>query len=246
MIKIPSQLKIPELRFALCERNGKIPIEKAWNKENNYSFFEDRLLNHLKANGNYNVCTGFANLIVIDFDCEIYQQIISHKLPKTFTTKTANKGLYHKYYFFEGEMIKKIGIGFDNRLCDIQAKGQAVIGPGSVINRKIYTIADESEIQTITKEQLKEIFQIKSFSKPRSGNDFDPTGKPEEVKKMALLLKHLGVENTHDNYYKCFKHSMNGHGNVCLYNNAHLHCFHCGFHVSSADDLAVEYLRWQK
>ena len=111
--KIPQQLKNPNFRFFLLAKNKKVPpIEKFWNSKNNYMFFESKLLNHIFKGGNIGIVTGIDSLIVIDFDDKDYQNLKIKLLPKTFVTKSANKGLQHRYYFLDDKMIKKIGIDY--------------------------------------------------------------------------------------------------------------------------------------
>ena len=97
-------------------------------------FFEPKLQNHILNGGNVGICTGYGNLIVIDFDDEAYQNLKEKLLPKTFTIRTAGKGLKHFYYLLNGEMIKSVGIGIENRVCYILAAAKGAVIPPSVIN----------------------------------------------------------------------------------------------------------------
>ncbi len=110
---IPEQLKNPDYRFFLARtglRWGKLPLEKRWNSDNCYMFFEPKLIKHIESGNNVGVCTGFGNLIVIDFDDKEFQDKKAHLLPKTFTVRTACKRLKHMYYNLEGDMISRRGI----------------------------------------------------------------------------------------------------------------------------------------
>lgn len=99
MIKIPEQLRNHKLRFILTGYNGKIPLEKRYNTENNYSWFNDKVYNHT---GNLAVLTGEeSKLIIIDFDNIKYYQTVCDKLPLTFTVITANKKYPHMYYYLD-------------------------------------------------------------------------------------------------------------------------------------------------
>ena len=104
-MRIPIQLRNTEFRFFLVKRGDKTPFEKRWNSDNCYKFFSKKLNNHIENGGNYGICTGYGNLIVIDFDDEAYQKKKSPLLPKTFTVKSAGKGLKHFYYVLKGKMI---------------------------------------------------------------------------------------------------------------------------------------------
>lgn len=108
--KIPEQLRNTENKFYLIKKNSKIPSEKRWNSDNNYCFFETKLLNHLLNGGNYGVVCGYGNLIVLDFDNETFWKKIKDYLPETFVVRTASKKLYHYYYRLKGKMFSKVGI----------------------------------------------------------------------------------------------------------------------------------------
>ena len=108
--QIPEQLCNPDFRFILVKNNTKLPIENSWNNTNNYMYFEPKLLNHLLRGGNLAAICGFGNLIVIDFDDADFQKEKEALMPKTFTCRSAGKGLKHFYYILKGDMIKKVGL----------------------------------------------------------------------------------------------------------------------------------------
>ena len=114
MIKIPERLKDINFRFYLIGKDSKIPQEKKWNSVNNYPYFHSKLINHLKADCNYGICTGFGNLIIIDFDSYDFYEKVKKKLPWTFTSVSANKRYPHYYYLLNDGTIKKVGIN-DNK-----------------------------------------------------------------------------------------------------------------------------------
>jgi len=144
MKKIPKILRDEDLKFYLIGKNSKLPMEKRWNQDKNYSYNHPRLIEHLKRNGNYGVCCGKGSLVVLDFDnLDFYNSVID-KLPPTFSVMTAMKQMYHLYYFIEGTMIKKIGI---DKIYDIK-------------NKRIILNLEEQE--RILKENTKEEL-IKSY-----------------------------------------------------------------------------------
>ena len=108
--EIPEQLKNSNFKFFLVKKNEKLPLEYKFNSENCYLFFEPKLRNHLLKEGNIGVICGYGGLIVIDFDDADYQKEKENLLPKTFTCKSAGKGLKHFYYILKGDMIKKKGL----------------------------------------------------------------------------------------------------------------------------------------
>lgn len=228
MIKIPRQLQNPNLRFYLAgsgQKWGKIAIEPSWNSTCNYSFFDERLLNHPK---NYGVCTGFGNLIVLDFDDAQYHESCKGKLPPTFTVRTANKQLPHMYYYLEGDMIKKESVTCKTTgktLLDIQASKVGVIGPGSTINRRFYEVINDRPIATIKLSLLQSIFPFKAqtyveYTGPLSEDS------PVKVKLALNLMKLLKVVQTKHLLFKCPFHPMEGKGNLSVMDSGRIHCFH--------------------
>src|SRR3990167_2237998 len=169
--QIPEPLQNPEFRFYLVAKDKKIPIEPKFNTENCYGFFQPKLLNHLAKNGNIGLICGFGNLIVVDFDDLDYQNEKAPLLPKTFTCRSAGKGLKHFYYILKGDMISKITIDLSDidkkisktsdknkRLCDIMGNKSPITCPPSSINSRIYAVTDDVPIQEIDYETLSKIF----------------------------------------------------------------------------------------
>ena len=233
---IPEQLRNTEYRFFLIGNNSKFPIEKRWNKDNNYMFFEEKLIKHINRGGNVGVATGYGQLIVIDFDNKEYQTNKEELLPKTFTTRSANKGLHHYYYILTDSMIKKIGIDLkDERVADIQASSCGLTIPPSKINKKYYSIVDESPINKISLKLLKKIFDLDKVLNARQRNtNFSTEEQPIKIQEAIDLFKKIGIPRTADRFYKCPHHKMSGLGNMHIFSNGSIHCFHCGAHYHSA------------
>lgn len=213
----------PEFKFFLIRENSKIPYELKWNSDNNYHFFDPKLMKH---NGNYGICTGPGNLIIIDFDDTKYYNSVSSKLPPTFTVLSAGKRLPHMYYLLDGEMFKKIAIkGKDkNVLCDIQADRCGIVGPGSTIERKFYAVVNNRAIANIGLEQLRAVFNINPTQKREyTGDNQD---NPELVQKTIKILLKFGVQRTANTNFKCpFHPSINGNS-LSILPNGNLYCFH--------------------
>ncbi|MCX6818537.1 MAG: AAA family ATPase [Candidatus Aenigmarchaeota archaeon] len=166
MIEISEQIQKIGTRFIKVGQD-KAPIEKEWNKipgGKNYSLEDEEIKNWLKTELMYGIITGINDLIVIDCDREELEKAIETGLPKTFRVKTG-RGLSH-FYFFCKELDKLIAIqqiekGKNKkedkitRFGELRSNGQMVIGPGSIHpNGKKYDIIDDSEIATVTKEQV--------------------------------------------------------------------------------------------
>ena len=266
MITIPKQLQNPAFRFHLVPKNTKIPMEKKWNSDNNYPFFHSRLDEHLKRKGNYGIVTGFGNLIVIDFDDLDYYNSMAHKMPPTFTVRSAGKRLPHLYYILTGsEMFKKYGVDAEcnelnefievtensrsqilsnsskhsiKRVCDIQAARSGVVGPGSSVNRRYYTIDVDVPIAEITLKTLQNLFNFNPQQRKEYTGDSKPS--PEAVKKSQLVLKQLKVLRTTATHYKCPYHAMSGKGNLFIYPDGAIYCFHESKHWRDGNHFAEE------
>ena len=224
--EIPEQLKNELFMFCLIAKNTKFPFEPKWNTENCYKFFEPKLLNHLLKGGNLGVICGYGSLIVIDFDDADYQLQKSNLLPKTFTCKSAGKGLNHFYYILKGDMISKIGIGSDKRLCDIQANKSPITCPPSTINSKSYSVVEDLPIAEIEYETISRIFEINLLKRHLKGEiNYEPS--PEKVQQSIEMLLSLRVQRKGQNRFACPFHESNGSGNLLVYPDGAIKCFHC-------------------
>lgn len=241
--RIPNQLLNSEFRFFLVGANRKTPIEKRWNTENCYMFFENKLLNHISNGGNIGICTGYNNLIVIDFDVKDYQDLKEPMLPKTFTVKTAIKGLHHLYYFLDGVMIRKIGIGLDPRLADIQAGKDGIVIPPSTIKDKCYTIVNDRPIAHIDCKTLNRVFGIKDFKESRRKKFKEEEPQPKKIQEAINLFKQLGIKRTNHRHFKCPFHRMSGAGNLWVGCSGSIYCFHCLGWWKNANDFKA---KWQE
>jgi hypothetical protein len=168
--KIPKQLKKEGFRFIKVRMNSKIPSEMDWQNKNNYLYNDEEFLKH---KGNYGVCTGYNNLLVIDFDDLDAWEKLKDELPKTFAVKTASKGMPHLYYYCDDVSNFAINRGKD-RVIDGQGKGKQVIGVGSEINDKEYKIFADYEI---TKLPLNILKKIKNLYKDENKKAVENTTK---------------------------------------------------------------------
>ncbi len=255
--EIPEQLQNPAYRFFLVRtgiRWGKLPLEKRWNSDNCYMFFEPKLKQHIESGGNVGINTGFGNLIVIDFDDKEFQESKAHLLPKTFTVRTACKRLKHMYYNLKGDMISKRGIdrcqmiddGLQNpkskiqhpesvRVADIQASRCGIICPPSKIGSRMYSVISEKPVANISREMLTKVFGISNFWKAHRRRIYGNV-QPKKIQEAITILKELGVDRTQDRHYRCPYHKMHGNGNLWIGDDGSLHCFNCSRHWDSIYD----------
>ena len=235
---IPEQLQNAVFRFYRVQRNGKLPIDKRWNKDNNYLYFEQDLL---KAGNNYGVATGHGGLIVLDFDDETYYNQVKDLLPTTFTVLSARRKLPHLYYFLEGEMISKAKVLNEQKetLVDIQAHGAGVVAPGSTVNKAQYSILHNKPIATITKDKLKEVFKIHIGTKTTKDKQYP--AQPGAVGRTIRILRMIGVKQTGEDMFECPLHTMSGKGNLSVMESGWVYCFHEQKRWRDAVDLGYEY-----
>lgn len=97
MTEIPKQLQQPGFRFCLIKRGEKRPFEKNWQNLNNYAYDDPKLLEHLEHGGNYGICCGHGNVVVIDIDDPTIAEELVAVLPQTFSVRTGGGGI-HLYY----------------------------------------------------------------------------------------------------------------------------------------------------
>ena len=142
-IGVADRLKGYPFRFIKVAEFDKIPIDKGWQRQANYSYDDSKLLGHLKGGGNYGVCCGIGSLLVFDIDqVERLKELgILDKLPKTFTVRTRSGGL-HLYYICKDFEKKMILYDSGNRhLGELQWLGAQVVGPSSR-----FRLDDESKV----------------------------------------------------------------------------------------------------
>ncbi len=230
MITIPKRLQRKDFRFIKVKSN-KAPKEERWQNFNNYAYDDKGFQEYLKSNKMYGVVCGYNNLIVPDFDSEYLQNKIIHELPKTFTVKSAGRGLLHTYFITDKpESFKVIGLNKET-LADIQGTGKQVIGAGSTLdNGRKYEVVDNSPIAFIKFEKIKQLFSKYDIAKkkPKSlpKEENDPICKEIKEKiKVKDVLNDYGVDTT-DTNTGCPLHTDTT-GRCLSYNDDVWHCFDC-------------------
>ncbi len=155
---IPEQLKNEHFRFT--KLNGKIPIEKDWQKENNYKFNDEKLLSH---HNNIGVICGRGNLIVVDIDGNGEETLkkVLELLPATYVVKTGKQG-YHVFYTSD-ELISGTCFDFNDSHIDIKADRGQVVMQGSTHpeTKKLYLCELDLPISPIKKSDFEKAFALK-------------------------------------------------------------------------------------
>lgn len=224
---IPQRLQQNQFRF-IKVRENKAPIEEEWTTKNNYLYYEAERF--IEKDKRYGIVTGYGNLLVIDFDKKEIQDEILPKLPETFMTKSAGKGLLHLYYIVDKpESFKVLDLNKET-LADIQGEGKQVIGPGSILKNKEYTIAKDIDIARLDIAEIKGVFSkwinlennINKSDRKEVDKDCE---KIKEKIKIPDLLQEWGIDTT-KNPTSCPLHSSQG-GRCFSYNENVWHCFHC-------------------
>lgn len=149
---IPKNLHNKDFRFTLLR--GKIPIEKDWQKDNNYTFYDDKLKKH---KDNIGVICGKGNLFVIDIDGNGENTLnkLLEKLPETYIVKTGKQG-FHMFYVSD-ELISGTAFNFNDSHIDIKADRGQVVMEGSTHpeTKKKYTCFMDKPITFVKKKRFR-------------------------------------------------------------------------------------------
>jgi len=230
----------------------KQPIEKNWQVKggSNYAIDDKSFLEYLKSNPQYGVVCGINDLVVIDFDEEgVMNEVLGADiLPKTFSVKTARKGLLHLYYYCPDNSTSWKVLDKDkNTIADVQGKTKQVIGPGSKLpDGREYVVVDDLPIANIssniihkaldqydykrTQELLQQTSDELTLDDFNKSKDFGPDLALEEVRrrlKVSDVLRDAGI-STGKNPTQCPFHSSKG-GKCLGFDDKKgiWSCFHC-------------------
>ena len=183
-------LRTPEMRFILLGSHGedlKRAFEKDWQETANYQFDDPKLSNH---KGNFGVCGGYADLIIIDCDdLERWTELeIVPLIPETFTIESRPghrqyyvtcKESFHSGGLFDPEKtapneqgkpefvhIGDIKAGSKDGIC-----GGYVVGPGCKHpSGSIYQVVVDVPIAAVSREYLQSIISKFKTSKKVNTN----------------------------------------------------------------------------
>jgi P4 family phage/plasmid primase-like protien len=160
----------PGLRYTVILNGHKKPEGRKWTTDANYAYGDAPLAGYLAEGHNYGICTGIADLVVLDADDlqRLEALNVTPRLPDTLVARTGRDGR-HFYLFCPGfkdrivledpELVDD-DEGKPVHLGEIQALGQQVVGPGSIHpNGNRYEVINDAPIATITKAELMEILK---------------------------------------------------------------------------------------
>jgi P4 family phage/plasmid primase-like protien len=187
---IPDRLKREEFRFIKIRRGDKRPIETGWQSTKNYSHDDATINAWTKADNNYGVVGGHGRLLIIDFDCQKFQDEMLGRLPKTFSVKTGGSGLLHLYYISDDPASFKILDKDKKTLADIQGRGKQVIGAGSLHPKGgRYVVEQDVDIAKITLAGLKRVFNdyLPKEHQAPNRDSFDNGRIVEEIKNKVRI-----------------------------------------------------------
>jgi hypothetical protein len=131
-------------------------------------------------------------ICVLDADAPELTQLVGSLLPKTFTTRSAGKGLPH-YYFLQTDRSRELGNRKSADLFDFQQNRKYVVGPGSVLtDGRTYDVVDAAPIVAIP-DALCDWIAANSVSEKRSYlGDKAPT--VSEGFDFDDMMEHYGIE----------------------------------------------------
>jgi len=179
---IPKTLR--DLTFVLVKPRSKKAFEEGWHKTARYKYGDPKLMDHLKARGNYGISGD--DIISIDADTAVIREILETKLPPTFTRDSPGhpEGCACVY---RGSItppkyrlrIPKAGGGWDF-IGEVMGRGGQIVGPGSIHpNGKKYNVLRDLPPAFITEEQIGDAL----------GEYIEPDTKEDEKLKDADSAK---------------------------------------------------------
>lgn len=244
---IPDRIK--NFNFVLInpEKEGKTPLEKAWQKKE-HRFDDDKLLKHLEKGYNYGVRTGKTSsitingnsyfLLILDFDNKDFQDKVLNQLPETYTTTSGSpKHCLHLWFASDNDKSFKILDENNDTLADVLGEGKQIIAPNSKHKSgSVYSIVKDIPFTFIPYSELKALLMPydKSPKKPEKEikNPFvksiNENIGSKAVSQISLkqCLEECGVDTSKDPT-SCPFHSSKGGKCLSWNNNVTCHCFHC-------------------
>jgi len=235
MTSVPKKLSSDDFRFIKLRGHTKMPLEKNWTNNGNYTY--DEITEWGNQGNNYGVATGYGNLAVIDCDVEILDKKVKEQLPPTFTVETGSGGKH--YYYIIDDLDKKFIFYYRGTIHagELQWKGQQVVGAGSVHpdTKLDYKVVNNKPIARISKKDLEPLFT--EFQKKKDEDENKPK-KNDDVHKGYILPITKVIEAVPElqNFIRKGKDLQGSHPvhgsttkiNFCIDDENDLwHCFRC-------------------
>lgn len=205
MNKIPEQLRTDDARFIKIESNGKKPVEKWDNPNNQYKYNDKELQDWINNGGNYAIINASMSLVIIDADNKKCGQLIVKNLPKTMIIKT-HGDRFHAYYKnpdskIDGKKILKDGMG-DIRFYKGEKSNYYTICAGSIHPSGSEYVSNNVEIATVEDKDILDTFKDYFKSKKKRISNIKKGVKEGERNESSFVLackyrdKKLDIEET--------------------------------------------------
>ncbi|MBK8021856.1 MAG: bifunctional DNA primase/polymerase [Chloroflexi bacterium] len=135
------------------------------------------------------VCGRLSQLIVLDFDDEVVAEQFRQRFPdlaETFTIRSGMRGTPHLYFHVDFPVASRKFRGGD-----LKGEGGYVVGPGSVIAGRCWTVVNDAPVLIITPELLTAVLDFLGAT-----DDLDPSSGDKslahahEIKEAAVVQKY--------------------------------------------------------
>jgi hypothetical protein len=129
-------------------------------------------------------------------------------------------------------MIKRIGIDINTkRVCDVQAYRCGIVAPGSSIGTAKYTMINNRKISLISAKFLEQVLNCKfkyvsDDSVMHEKQYIDKKSGNLTLNYLVSVLNFIGIKRTGVYKYQCPFHAMSNNGNLVIYPDGKLYCFH--------------------
>jgi hypothetical protein len=196
---IPPQLQRAAFRFILVRAREKIPLERKWTTQNNYSFDDPKLTEWLEHGGNYGICSGPENLVVVDSDHSLLAERSEKCLGPTFRILSGSGRGFHDYFIVDGMKRKEIFERDGKHMGEAQFVGQMVVGPSSVHpSGNIYRITNDTAIKKVSaiafRAAFRDFLQVpKTYEPLRNELSVGVEGSLQSLSLTAVLCDFKGV-----------------------------------------------------
>lgn len=180
--------------------NTKQPIVKGWGKGADPLVIASLDKQCRKKNGNYGIlCGPRSGILVIDYDLDKVPHLMGEMTVEYFKEYYGNTlivqtrgGGFHVYLKYESRFDDWVGVCGINGFIDIRTHGNYVVGPGSSIDGKKYTVVNYAEPGIMPRDIFNE------FDNVAHRSAYDIKNKHSEIQdvfKYSSLLEENGFTN---------------------------------------------------